>query len=52
MYPAAVVLQIASMHLRHMIYDDYLARGGEPIPVKPLTPLPSEARLQQAWTGY
>lgn len=52
-YPAAIVLQIAAMHLRHMIYEDYLARGGAPIPIKAAVPLPSEQqRLQHAWTGY
>ncbi|MCA9597315.1 MAG: DUF4013 domain-containing protein [Myxococcales bacterium] len=52
-YPAAIVLQIAAMRLRFMIYDDYLARGGEPIPVKPAQLLPSEARAQAqgAWAG-
>jgi hypothetical protein len=46
-YPAAVVLQIASMHLRYQIYSDYLARGGEPIPMKPPQPLTSEQKFQQ-----
>jgi hypothetical protein len=52
LYPAMVVIQIAAMHLRHQIYDAYLARGGEPIALKPVQPLPSEARLAPAWTGY
>ena len=43
-YPAAVLLQIASMHLRYQIYQDYLAKGGEPIELKPPQPLASEAR--------
>jgi hypothetical protein len=53
-YPAAIVLQIASVHLRFQIYDDYLARGGEPIQLKPPQQLPSEARAQAqgAWAGY
>jgi hypothetical protein len=52
LYPAMVIVQIASMHLRHQIYEAYLARGGEPIPLKAVQPLPSEARLVPAWTGY
>lgn len=56
-YPAAAVLQISAMHLRFAIYDDYLANGGEPIPLKPQTLLPSEVRQQQmqqqgAWPGH
>jgi hypothetical protein len=52
-YPAAVVLQIAGMHLRFQIYSDYRARGGEPIVLKEIQPLQSELRAQQqaAWTG-
>ena len=50
-YPAAVVLQIAAMHLRYQIYADYLARGGEPIPLKQPQPLQSEARMQQPPPG-
>lgn len=52
LYPAAVVIQIAALHLRFQIYDDYLAKGGEPIPLKPAALLPSEARLQPAYGGY
>jgi len=44
LYPAIVVVQIAAMHLRYQIYSDYLAKGGEEIPLKPPQPLPSEAR--------
>ncbi|GMV12535.1 MAG: hypothetical protein AMXMBFR56_07590 [Polyangiaceae bacterium] len=44
LYPAIVVVQLASMHLRYQIYTDYLAKGGEPIPLKPPQALPSEAR--------
>jgi hypothetical protein len=44
LYPAIVVVQIAAMHLRYQIYSDYLARGGEPITLKPPQTLPSEAR--------
>lgn len=51
LYPAIAVLQIAAMHLRNQIYLDYLARGGEPIELKPPQFLPSEARLQQQQAG-
>ena len=51
MYPAAAVIQIAAMHLRFQVYDDYLARGGTPIELKPVTPLPSEERAAQ-YAGY
>lgn len=44
LYPAIVVVQIAAMHLRYQVYSDYLAKGGEPIPLKPPQALPSEAR--------
>jgi small-conductance mechanosensitive channel len=44
LYPAIVVVQIAAMHLRHQIYVDYLAKGGEQIPLKAPQALPSEAR--------
>jgi hypothetical protein len=41
-YAAAAVIVMARTHLRWQIYRDYLARGGEPIPVKPAQALPSE----------
>jgi hypothetical protein len=41
-YAAAAVIVMARMHLRWQIYRHYLARGGEPIPVKPAQALPSE----------
>lgn len=44
LYPAIVVVQLAAMHLRYQIYSDYLAKGGEQIPLKPPQVLPSEAR--------
>lgn len=44
-YPAAVLLQLAAMHLRYQIYQDYLSKGGEPIEMKPPQPLASEARM-------
>jgi hypothetical protein len=53
-YPAAVLIQIAAMHLRYQIYADYLAKGGEPIEVKAPQQLASEASAQpQApWAAY
>jgi hypothetical protein len=42
-YPAAIVLQIAAMHLRWQIYRYHVDRGGEPIAVKEPQVLPSEA---------
>lgn len=51
LYPAAAVIQIAAMHLRFQVYDDYLARGGPAIDLKVPTALPSELRAQQ-YTGY
>ncbi len=47
LYPAIAVIQIASMHLRFQVYDDYLAKGGEPIALKDPVPLPSEQRAAQ-----
>jgi hypothetical protein len=53
LYPAIIVIQIASLHLRNMIYEDYLASGGQPIAVKQLQPLPSEAPPRPAYApGY
>jgi hypothetical protein len=51
LYPAAAVIQIAGMHLRFQVYDDYLVRGGSAIEPKPATLLPSEQRAQQ-YAGY
>jgi hypothetical protein len=48
MYPAIVVLQIASMHLRWQIYENYVANGGTPLELKPPQWLPSEAERAQA----
>ena len=42
-YPAAIVLQIAAMHLRWQIYRYHVDHGGEPIAVKEPQALPSEA---------
>ncbi|MCC6648623.1 MAG: DUF4013 domain-containing protein [Polyangiaceae bacterium] len=43
-YLAAVAISIARVHLRWQIYEVYLSRGGEPIPLKfPRDPVPSEA---------
>ncbi len=42
-YPAAIVLQIAAMHLRWQIYRYHVERGGDPIAVKEPQVLPSEA---------
>jgi len=42
-YPAAIVLQVAAMHLRWQIYRYHVDRGGEPIAVKGPQVLPSEA---------
>ena len=50
LYPALVVIQIASMHLRQQIYQHYLAGGGTPIPLKAPQWLPSE--LQRMQHGY
>lgn len=44
LYPAIAILQIAGMHLRWQLYEDYLARGGNPIELKPPQWLPSEAQ--------
>ena len=35
MYPATAVIQMAASHLQYQLYELYLARGGEPIPLKP-----------------
>ncbi len=42
-YLAAVLLQLAQVHLRWQIYSRHLAMGGEAIPVRLAAELPSEA---------
>jgi hypothetical protein len=42
LYPAAFVIQVASMHLRWQMYDDHVGRGGDPIELKPPQWVPSE----------
>jgi hypothetical protein len=42
-YPAAVVIQIAAVHLRWQIYRYHVDRGGEPISIKAPQVPPSEA---------
>lgn len=42
-YPAVVAVTLARVHMRWQIYETYLSRGGEPIPIKAARdPLPSE----------
>ena len=44
-YPAVVAVTLARVHMRWQIYEVYLSRGGEPIPMKANRDLPpSEAR--------
>lgn len=43
-YIAAIVIRIAGAHLRGQVYLEYVANGGEPVPLKPVQVLPSEAR--------
>jgi hypothetical protein len=35
MYPAIALVSLSWAHLQHQLYELYLARGGEPIPMKP-----------------
>ena len=45
-YPAVVIVRMAALHFRYQTYAVYLARGGEPVPIKPRTvPIPSEQNL-------
>jgi hypothetical protein len=41
-FPAAVIVSTGMTHLRFQIYQSYLAKGGEPIPIKAAVPIPSE----------
>ena len=41
-FPAAIIVGTGMVHLRFQIYQKYLARGGEPIPVKAAVTIPSE----------
>jgi hypothetical protein len=52
LYPAIVIIQIAALHLRWQIYADYLAKNGEPIPLKAPQTLPSEARQASPVGAY
>jgi hypothetical protein len=39
--PATALILVAQYHLFYQLYELYLQRGGEPIPLKPLLPQPS-----------
>jgi len=41
-FPAMVIVTTGMTHLRFQIYQSYLAKGGEPIPLKAPVPIPSE----------
>ena len=45
-FPVAIIMGVATVHLRHQLYCKYLARGGEAIDVKAAAPLPSEVAAQ------
>ncbi len=45
-YPASIVVQLGQLHLRWQIYERYRALGGEEIPAKAPTPLPSQVQPQ------
>ncbi len=51
-FPVAIILGVAMVHIRHQIYQKYLARGGDPIALKPAVALPSELAAQQAQYPY
>lgn len=43
LYPAMVIMNLAWLHIMWQIYENYLAQGGEPIPLpEKLEPIPSE----------
>jgi hypothetical protein len=46
MYPAAIVVNIAAMHLRWQVYRYHVERGGQPIAIKEPQLLPSEALMR------
>lgn len=48
-YPAIVAVTLARVHMRWQIYETYLSRGGEPIPLKQgREPVPSELQRRAA----
>ena len=49
---ASMVVQLGQLHLRWQIYERYVARGGEPIPVKPAVMLPSEQARVNPYAPY
>jgi hypothetical protein len=43
LYPVAVIIQLAGVHLRWQVYHWYIDRGGQAIPVAELKPLAVDA---------
>lgn len=50
-YAAIIYINVTYIHLRWQVYERYLSRGGEPIPIQTKSgPLPSESRAVAAPT--
>ncbi len=49
---ASAIVQLGQLHLRWQIYERYVARGGEPIPVKAAVMLPSEQARVNPYAPY
>jgi hypothetical protein len=47
-WPVTIIVQIAATHLRWQTYELYLARGGEPVAMKPEPALPQQ---QATWAA-
>jgi uncharacterized membrane protein len=48
LYPAIIIIGCGTVFLRYQLYRYYLAEGGEPIAIKPVEVIPSEARSYAA----
>jgi Protein of unknown function (DUF4013) len=52
-YPVAVLLQIAAVHLRWQVYDAFVKGGGTPVKIRAPADLPSEGPdLRNMYGGY
>lgn len=51
-FVASAIVQLGQLHLRWQIYERFVARGGEPIPVKAAVQLPSEQARVNPYAPY
>jgi hypothetical protein len=51
-FVASAIVQLGALHLRWQIYERFVARGGEAIPVKAPVMLPSEQARANPYAPY